>query len=388
MRSQVEACWLPEALEQKLRPLIRGCTPIIKRYERDGDYMDVLFRRLSPEALEYAASFLRDQRNRVLREKSVYAIARALNLAAEKWLDPTYPPRRRAIEHISLITGFSTEMVAHSIDLEQRSSRYEHLVQALVNELGSPDYLDGFQPNANLCGMSQAIGPDLVGAIFSSNIPALPHLEIMRALLVKSPCLGRVSAGEPVFLRLYVETLHEIDPDLASCIVVTYWNHDELDCEKAFLESIDYLVAYGSEAQTARLASVKPPELRASWHGHKVGFTYILREALAEERISELAQRVAYDFSIFDGYACLCPQVCFVETGGKLGPEVFAEECARWMSDWAAVLPPRRLSLSEASRKYQLRELYFARESMNDPVSIVAAPDDFSFTVVIEETSR
>src|SRR5262249_43133652 len=152
------------------------------------------------------------------RRRTVTEIVDLLDSAAERWLDPAYAPRRKAVSLISDITGFSPEMVAHAIDEEQSSSRGPHLIQALTNELGDPAFLDGFQPNDRLGGFCHALGPGLVGAIFSSNIPALPHLEVMRAFLTKSACLGRVSAGEPIFLALYAETLYELDPEMASCL--------------------------------------------------------------------------------------------------------------------------------------------------------------------------
>ena len=277
-------------------------------------------------------------------------------------------------------------MVEHSIYLEQVSSQGPHLLHALENELGNPSYLDDFLLNDNLGGYSRAVGPELVGAIFSSNIPALPHLEVMRAFLVKAACLGRVSAGEPLFLALYAQSLFEIDPELASCLAVVYWERGDLETESAFLQNIDYLVAYGGESQTRRLMSVKPPGLEATWHGHKLGFSYICRDALGRKGVQELARKVAYDFSIFDGFACLCPQVCLVERNGEVSPLEFARACSTEMEYWARRLPPRCLELSDAAHKYRRRELLFMRESMNDKFQVIAAPDDYSFTVVLEET--
>jgi hypothetical protein len=261
-------------------------------------------------------------------------------------------------------------------------------MKALTNELGDPSYLDEFKFNEKLGGYSQAVGPELVGAIFSSNIPALPHLEIMRAFLVKAACLGRVSAGEPIFLSRYARTLAEVDPELASCVAVVYWERGDAEAEAAFLDSIDYLVAYGGEGQTDRLLTSKPPRLEATWHGHKMGFTYVCRDALASDRLRELANKVAYDFSLFDGHACLCPQICLVEKGGDISPLQFAEACAREMEFWAKKLPPRSLEMSDAANKYRLRELTLMEASRDEDMRVVAAPEDYAFTVVVQQTPR
>ena len=387
-KSSANACWFPPELRNKLDALPGGRETFIKRYERNDQTIDVAFERLSTEALKQVISFLYEKQEEVLQKRSVQEIAEVLDLAAEKWLTGSYQPRQQAIEQISALTGFSVEMVAHSIDREQASSRKPHLIQALINELGNPDCLDGFQPNARLGGLTRAFGPRLVGAIFSSNIPALPHLEVMRAWLVKSACLGRVSAGEPIFLSLYAQTLAEIDPELASCLAVIYWEHDDQESETIFLESIGYLVAYGSDQQITRLRSAKPPWLEATWHGHKLGFIYIPREALTQGQVHELADKVSYDYSIFDGHACLCPQLCFVEKDGEVSPIEFARMCATAMAAWVKNLPPRHLDLSEASKKYCLRELYLMRQEGNEGIEVIAAPEDHSHLVVCERPSQ
>lgn len=376
-----EACWLPPGLRAAIDAIPGGRTLYRKRYDHDDEHMEVVFERLSPEALGHVVAFLRQRRREVLARRSVREIVEVLDRAAAKWLDPAYPPRRDTIAEIAFITGFSPEMVAHAIEEEQVSSQGPHLLEALRNELGDPEFLDAFRPNPRTGGLSRAHGPGLVGAIFSSNIPALPHLEIMRSFLVKSACLGRVSAGEPIFLRRYAETLQELDPELASCLAIVYWERGEDESESLFLRSIDYLVAYGGDAQINRLLAVRPPTLEGTWHGHRLGFTYVMREALATGRdLRKLARSISYDFTIFDGFACLCPQVVLVEEGGEISPFALAQLCAEEMARWTRELPPRRLDLAGASRKQSFAQLCM----MSDTIEVVAAPPDGSYLVTLE----
>jgi hypothetical protein len=384
-RAAPSACWLPRGLRERVDAMPRGSRRLVRRYQHDDEHVEVVFERLSPEALAEVAGFLRRRRRDVLARRPVRDIIDLLDRAAALWLEPSYPPRQAAIAEIASITGFSPHMVAHAIDEEQVSSRGPHLLEALRSELGDPEFLDGFRPNRRLGGFSRATGPELVGAIFSSNIPALPHLEIMRSLLLKAACVGRISAGEPIFLRRYVETLAELDPDIASCLAVIYWERGDDDAEAEFLRSIDYLVAYGGDAQISRLASVRPPGLEATWHGHRLGFIYVTREALAAgQDVRLLARSMAYDFTIFDGMACLCPQVCFVEEGGAASPADLARLCAEEMARFAVELPPRRLDLADASRKHTFRQLCLMSSSMD----VVAAPSDCSFLVALEAMER
>jgi acyl-CoA reductase LuxC len=379
------ACWLPPALREVIDAMPGGATHYRKRYDHDDHHLEIEFERLSPEALAQVVGFLRRRRREVLARRTVRDIIDVLDRAAALWLDPAYPPRVAAIPEIAFITGFSPEMVGHAIDEEQASSRGPHLTLALQSELGDPEYLDGFRPNPRTGGLTRAHGPGLVGAIFSSNIPALPHLEIMRSFLVKSACLGRVSAGEPIFLGRYAETLHELDPELASCLAIVYWERGDDDLETRFLSSIDYLVAYGGDAQIQRLMATRPPALDATWHGHRLGFTYVTREALAAGAdLRRLVRAISYDFAIFDGFACLCPQAVLVEDGGDTSPAELARLLAEDMARWARELPPRRLDLAGAARKRSFAELCM----MSDGIDVIAAPPDGSYLVTVEAMQR
>jgi len=379
------ACWLPPELRAAIDALPGGVTPYRKRYDHDDQHLEVVFERLSPDALAHVIGFLRRRRREVLARRSVRDIIDVLERAAQRWLDPAYPPRAAAVPEIAFITGFSPAMVDHAIDEEQASSRGPHLALALASELGDPEFLDGFRPNPRTGGLTRAHGPALVGAIFSSNIPALPHLEIMRSFLVKAACLGRVSAGEPIFLGRYAETLHEIDPELASCLAIIYWERGDDALEAQFLRSIDYLVAYGGDAQIQRLMTIRPPALDATWHGHRLGFTYVTREALAAgQDLRRLARAITYDFAIFDGFACLCPQAVLVEDGGATRPAELARLCAEEMARWARELPPRRLDLAGAARKQAFTQLCM----MSDAIEVVGGPPDGSYLVTVEAMQR
>jgi Acyl-CoA reductase (LuxC) len=111
----------------------------------------------------------------------------------------------------------------------------------------------------------------------------------------------------------------------------------------------------------------------------------VSREALADgQDVQLLARSVAYDFTIFDGMACLCPQVCFVEEGGAVSPAELARLVAEQMARLAAELPPRRLDLADASRKHGFRQLCL----MSSAMDVVAAPEDCSFLVAVEAMER
>lgn len=326
------AFWLPSSFETGLETRLA-----------DGISWPVC----SPALIADLARHLRRRQAEVLARRTVDQLIEVLDAVAAQWLDPRYPLRQLAIRQIARVTGFSQAMVAHAIDLEQVSSRADDVRAALDNELGNRRALDGFVTFPK--GRTTAVGPALIGGIFSANIPALPHLTVMRSFLVKSACLGRVSRGEPLYLPLYARSIAEVDPDLADCLGVLWWDKTDAHCEAAFMSQLDHLIAYGSDATLSQLRA-RWPNVRATWHGHRMGFAYVAASALtSDEAARGLAERLAYDFSVFDQHACLAPQACFVETGGEVSPGRFAEHLSEHLARWLDELPPRRLDIESAA---------------------------------------
>ena len=360
-----DAFWLPP-----------GCpVTLATREERVGD-LALRWPVVGPGDVRAVAAYLRERQAAVLARRSIDDIARVLDRAAAMWLEETEPLRRLALPAISAVTGFSEPMVAHAIDLEQRSSRRPDLLGALDRELGDHRALDGFVQTVG--GRTRAFGPALVGGIFSANIPALPHLTVLRSFLVKAACLGRVSRGEPVYLPLYAESLHAIDADLASCLAVLHWPSDDRDVEASFLESIDHLIAYGGDRALRDLRSRLPDGVGSTWHGHRMGFAYVGRDVTD---LDAVADAVAYDFTVFDQHACLAPQACYVDRA--VGLDAFAESVAAAMERWLEKLPPRRIAPAEAAVLRSARDDLELREAMGEPVRVLTPRNRLQGTVAV-----
>ena len=367
-----------------------GCDVVLEtetiEVNRDGRRFTLEMPKPTPEDLREIADYLRSAQRRVLARRTTASIIRSLDRAAALWLSPTYRPRLLARHTISIITGFSSEMVARAIELEQAASRAPDMMAALVRELGDPAALDGFVPTPK--GRSMAIGPQLVGGIFSANIPALPHLTVMRAFLVKAACFGRISRDEPIYLPLYADSLREVDPELAECLAVIHWDRDERACERAFLGALDHLIAYGGEAALSGLRERLPEGVAATWHGHRMGFAYVGRPALMGS-IDGLVDRLAFDFSIFDQHACLAPQACFVERGGQRSPLDFAKKLSEAMASWLEELPPRSLSVQEMAPLRAALDAASLRELVGEGgARVVSPPDRLQGAVVVERPER
>jgi hypothetical protein len=304
-------------------------------------------RRLDPEALAGLAALLSTVGLAAVRAQPIARLLDVLDRASRLWLDPAYEKRALAIEAIHRITGFSREMVIHSIDLEMRSSRKLDLWHTLITEVGDPRVLD--ERRWTLSGEAPAVafGPALVAAVFSSNIPALPHLTYMRALAVKAPAIGKVATFEPVFAGLYLDTLRELCPELAPALAAVWFPGGAADLERAMMERAEHVIAYGSDASLEALAATIPTAARRTLHGHRMGVGCLARDSVRDRRVIDA---VAYDIAVFDGQACLAPAVYFVEADLD-GAAELAQRVGAALEEHGAWLPRRALSVPDRAAR-------------------------------------
>jgi hypothetical protein len=255
---------------------------------------------------------LRDAAARLRAMKAEEIIA-AIGGVAERWCDRTWPVRRQTRDAVVAATGFSPQAVDHSFDLELRNYRADALHRTVQRELGDLCVLDRFHPEPTLAGATIAFGPAVTLAVLTGNVPGLPALPIVRALLVKSAVIAKVASGEPTFAAAFARSLHEADPRLGAALLVTYWRRDEHDLLERALDQAEAVIAYGSEAACAAVRRRVRPGQRYVEHGHKLSIGYLSRAFRAEVGDATAARLIAADTCAFNQQACIAPQAYFVE---------------------------------------------------------------------------
>ena len=339
---------------------------------------------VSGAMVEVLADHLKKEREKYLAHQPIERIIDVLDEASRRWLGKNYPYRELALKTIPVITGFSREVVEASIDAEMESSLREDIWQALRSEIKNPLYLDDFQYSPELDGYCRAFGPKLIVSFFSENIPGLPHLLFMRSALVKAACLGKVAAGEPTFAPLYLRTIEEIDPGMANCMAVLYWRGGEEEIEEAAFNQADAAILFGGIEACNSLTKRIPRRIRVLVHGHKLGFGVIGRKRLRHQGLEDLAAAVAYDCSMFDQRACLAPHGYYLEEGGEVSPQEFAQALSAAMAGINEKTPRGKISPGEAATINQLRGKYEFKELRGDDVLLVASPHGTDWTVIYE----
>jgi hypothetical protein len=316
---------------------------------------------------------------RVLRATPIAAIVEAIDEVSRRWGERNFAPRQEARDEVVRGTGFSPEAVEQSFDVELRNYRAPSLLCTLRRELGTAEVLDGFAPDRELGGRSLALGPSITLAIFSGNVPGLPALSIVRALLVKSAVIAKVASGEPSFAARFARSLHEVMPALGNALAITYWERDDEAALAGALGQSEAVITYGSDEACAAIRARVTPAQRYVEHGHKLSLGVLSQAYLRQLGLDEVARRVAQDVSTFNQHACIAPQAYLVEgQSGEL--RAFGASLAHALARYATRCPLGSLDEAEAAA-LQLHRAAAAWTAATGPDAELWRADGLDWTV-------
>jgi hypothetical protein len=333
--------------------------------------------RLQPAQLCAAIEGARQKALHHLRRRSVDDLLLTVDRVVAAWLDPQSVVRQQAEAVLPAATGFSPEMVRHGLPRLLNGVRAGSIRALLDADLGDYRVLDDMRAG------KFAAGPSLILHVMSGNIPGLAAVPVLLSLTLKSAVLVKSAAGDPIFPVLLAESISAIDAELAACVLVTYWRGGDQEIETATLGAADLVVASGSDAAVAALAS--RTARRFIGHGHKVSFAAVGTEYLRDHESTErIARSLAYDVSLWDQQGCLSPQLCYVESGGAVTPHEFAADLAQALSDFSVALPPRRRGFDEEADIMRFRQ----EAEWRPAHSLLASPGCSDWSISIEEDAE
>jgi len=90
--------------------------------------------------------------------------------------------------------------------------------------------------------------------------------------------------------------------------------------------------------------------------------------------------------ALWDQQGCLSPQLCYVESGGRVSPAQFATLLGRALGEQASRLPPRRLSFDEHAAVQRFRQ----EAEWNDApgASLLASTGTTDWSISIEPDTQ
>ncbi len=304
---------------------------------------------LTPQQLQALCEQLRGPGRQGLRALPVRDIVQAIDRVIQHLLDPAATEHQLLLRWLPLSTGFPAEMIRVNLGATLRTFRALQLQRFLVEDLGNPALLDGFEPRVT-GGWTHAEGPGLLAHVWAGNVPGLPLWSLVCGLLAKAGNIGKVSAGEPVFATVFAQTLARLEPRLGAAVAVLWWERQDLDTARTVWGLADTLLAYGGDAALRELQAQMPPGVRFLPHGHKLSFGVVGRCALSAGRAPTVARLAADDVVRHEQQGCYSPQVFYVERGAQVSPLEFAQRLAAGLQQLQAKFPRPRPGLAESAQ--------------------------------------
>jgi hypothetical protein len=340
---------------------------------------------LTPDLISEACQTLKRNRERYLEERSTEGAMRLLEIVATDWLSPDSPFRQRTMEAGPEITGFTTPVLFDGLDHFFKLLTVQNLESLLWQELGHPQRLDTFFPNERGWGSQYAAlaqGPALLAHVAPGNLPIPILMEMVLGLLTRSAQFVKCASGRAFVPRMFAHSLYEADHKLGACMEVAQWKGGVDSLDRALFAECDCVVATGSDDTLAAISGKIPPTARFLGYGTRVSFGYVTREALRQT--GTVVKRAAADVTAWNQSGCLSPHVIYVEDGGNVSGEMFADLLARELEALEESHPRGPLPAAEASDIARRRSIYEVRAAHFPDTKMWASRESTAWTVILE----
>lgn len=283
-----------------------------------------------------------------LQSTSLADIVKAIDQVIVELLDMQNPAMRKALKVLPQITGFDSEMVRLTLHSYLQTFKLNGLKRFLTKDFSNPLILEEFVPSVT-GGLVRAIPPQLILHSWSGNVPAMALWSLICALLVKAPSIGKVASAEPLFIGWFVHLLVKALPQIKDAIAIVWWRGGEHENCRPLLSAADLVIAYGSDASLDNLKSSLPAGTRFLGHGHRLSFALLSRRSLNRALVSDCVSKAAWDVIAYDKAGCYSPHVFYVQKGGAISPEEFAQRLLVELQSQMARFPSSVSDLAEKS---------------------------------------
>ncbi len=347
---------------------------------------------LSPMMISEACQTLKRNRERFLANRTAQSLANFLAALAESWLQAEYPFRKFALENAAA-TGFLRGTLERGLDNYFKQLTRENFRALLIQEFGSAtDATSGAAPeNAGMSRATQRFwrGPDFQVHIGAGNIPNPALTSIVFGLLTRSAQFLKCAGGASFLPRLFAHSIYDADPKLGACLEIAEWPGGNADLESALFAEADCVTATGSDETLEDIRKRIPWHSRFLGYGHRVSFGLVTGEILSGPRARKVVAAAADDVVAWNQLGCLSPHVIYVQPGGEIPPEHFAQLLADELDQREAREPRGEIS-GEASATIASRRAIYEIRAAHSPETTRhwSSRDSTAWTVVFEADAR
>lgn len=339
---------------------------------------------MTPTLVTEACQTLKRNREQYLRGRTTSGIVGVLSATAQSWLEHGNPFRKLALERGVAETGFSEMTLARGLDGFFKQLTSENLNALIAQDLGHVERLDRFTTDRATDTRALARGPALLVHIAAGNIPNPTILSIVLGFLTRSAQFVKCARGTSLLPRLFAHSIYTIEPKLASCLEIAEWAGGSDALEQPLFAEADGVTATGSDETLAAIRQRLPSRVRFTGYGHRVSFGYAAADALSRYELKKTLQSAAKDAAAWDQLGCLSPHVFYVEHGGSVSAEKFAELLADEFAALESTEPRGKLKTGDSAAIASKRSFYEVRAATAGDVKLWKSEGSTAWTVVYE----
>jgi hypothetical protein len=346
---------------------------------------------VSPQMISEACQTLKHNREQYLLRRSTDSMVKILAEVGESWLEPEFPFRQIALENVAK-TGFSSATQARGLDNFFRQFTRENFRALLNQEFGDAKRLDQICATAaEEKGSRAAIvrAPELQAHIAAGNIPNPALTSITFGLLLRSAQFVKCASGTSFLPRLFAHSIYDAEPKLGACLEIAEWRGGNLELENTLFAEADCVTVTGSDEALDEIRRRIPLKARFISHGHRVSFGFVAAEVLHGARAKKVVAATADDVVAWNQLGCLSPHVIYVEAGGEISPEHFAQLLADELEKREASEPRGEISTEESAAIASRRGFYEVRAAHSpETTRHFCSKDSTAWTVIFEADAR
>ncbi len=226
-------------------------------------------------------------------------------------------------------------------------------------------------------GSTQAArGFPAASVLLAGSIPSANLLSLILPLALGTPVLARAGRHDSATLAFARKHLAAIDPRLGACLEEADFAHSDDDAFGAFA-SAECVVATGSDATLAKVASRVPPNSRFVPHGHRISVAVLG----PEPSLASAASSLARDVALWDQLGCLSPVALYVASEDGRVPDRVDEALVGALRELAGRLPRGRVEPEAAVAFANERDAAELRAASNPEVRLHTGRD---FAIAVE----
>ncbi len=279
---------------------------------------------LSPHSLREQLASMRTG-SAWLREQSPQCVAGWLNALQALWSDPHAPLCQRAIEDLGISTGWSRVLC-------------EEAVARAANEMNGSAWLRTLSEYEMHSNRSVVFGSQVSAHLLGGPVPATAAAVLARSLTLRSACFIKPASAEPTFARHLVDSVHDIEPMLASVVAQGWWPAGAPDHVHALGDGSDVVGVSGDNTTLVNVRQQLGATCALVEYGERVGVALVDQQMIEDADDRSWALGCAEDAALYDQHGCLSCQVVYVVGAARQelwrAGKVLADEMERASKRW------------------------------------------------------